>query len=172
MRRHTTSRGLTLAVLTALLASGCASSVRRAPSVPKDAVARSRPCRKSAAITFTSSSSVAKARWTSATWAASASRLFRWATSKPIAENVAIPAITKMKSLVCTMKTRPARFVVMGYGLGANTAAELADAVQADGATIDLLVYCGGIAVSDEPKYRPSNVRRSSSIFSVREWTR
>ena len=59
-----------------------------------------------------------------------------------------------------------ARFVVMGYGLGANTAAELTDAVQADGATIDLLVYCGGIAISDEPKNRPSNAQRVVHLLS------
>jgi hypothetical protein len=53
-----------------------------------------------------------------------------------------------------------ARFVVIGYGLGANTAAELTEAVQTGGATIDLLVTRGGVAILNDPKNRPNYALR------------
>jgi len=59
-----------------------------------------------------------------------------------------------------------ARFVVMGYGLGANTAAEITEAVRTDGVTIDLLVYCGGVTICNDPKNRPSNALRVVHLLS------
>ena len=59
-----------------------------------------------------------------------------------------------------------ARFVVVGYGLGANTAADLTQAVEPDGATVDLLVYCGGVTICNDPKYRPSNALRVVHLLS------
>jgi hypothetical protein len=53
-----------------------------------------------------------------------------------------------------------ARFVVIGCGLGANTAAELTEAAQANGATIDLLVTRGGVAILNDPKNRPNYALR------------
>jgi len=50
-----------------------------------------------------------------------------------------------------------ARFVVMGFSLGANAARDVAAGVQAEDVTIDLLVYCGGVGLGDDPKNRPGN---------------
>jgi hypothetical protein len=53
-----------------------------------------------------------------------------------------------------------ARFVVMGFGLGANAARDVAEAVRPDGAPIDLLVYCGGVALPNALSSRPVNAQR------------
>jgi hypothetical protein len=53
-----------------------------------------------------------------------------------------------------------ARFVVMGFSLGANAARDVAEAVAPDGVPIDLLVYCGGVALSNQPKGQPANALR------------
>ena len=59
-----------------------------------------------------------------------------------------------------------ARFVVMGFSLGANAARDVADGVRADGAPIDLLVYCGGVGLSNDPKNRPDNAGRVVHILA------
>ncbi len=58
-----------------------------------------------------------------------------------------------------------ARFVVMGFSLGANAARDVADGVRDDGAPIDLLLYCGGVGLSGDPASRPDNVGRVVSIM-------
>ena len=59
-----------------------------------------------------------------------------------------------------------ARFVVMGFSLGANAARDVAVGVQGDGAPIDLLVYCGGVGLSNDPKNRPENAGRVVHILA------
>jgi hypothetical protein len=58
-----------------------------------------------------------------------------------------------------------ARFVVMGFSLGANAAWDVANGVKADGVPIDLLIDCGGVALSDDPKSRPDNALRVVHIL-------
>ena len=53
-----------------------------------------------------------------------------------------------------------ARFVVMGFGLGANAARDVAETVRPDGVPIDLLVYCGGVALPNALSSRPVNALR------------
>lgn len=52
-----------------------------------------------------------------------------------------------------------ARFALIGYGLGASKARRLAETLQGDGLTIDLLVYLGGSAGP-----RPDNVLKLVNI--------
>lgn len=61
-----------------------------------------------------------------------------------------------------------ARFVVMGVGQGAGAARDLADAVRPNGATVDLLVYCGGDGgtLAGSPSHRPSNALRVIRLVS------
>ncbi len=59
-----------------------------------------------------------------------------------------------------------ARFVVMGFSLGANAARDVADGVRIDGVPIDLLVYCGGVGLSNDPKNRPDNAGRVVHILA------
>jgi hypothetical protein len=58
-----------------------------------------------------------------------------------------------------------ARFVVMGFSLGANAARDVVDGVKADGVWIDLLVYCGGVGLPNDLKSRPDNAGRIVSIL-------
>ena len=60
-----------------------------------------------------------------------------------------------------------ARFVAIGSSLGANAARNLADAVQPDGVQLDLLAYCGGVALSSRPKNQPENALRVVHILGA-----
>jgi hypothetical protein len=57
-----------------------------------------------------------------------------------------------------------ARFVLFGYSAGANRVRRMAHELQADGVTIDLLVYLAGDTVKNEPRSRPANVRQLLNI--------
>jgi hypothetical protein len=59
-----------------------------------------------------------------------------------------------------------ARFVVMGFSLGANAARDVVDGVRDDGVAIDLLLYCGGVGMGNDPKNRPDNAGRVVSILA------
>ena len=70
-----------------------------------------------------------------------------------------------MKFAAFTARTNPARFVVMGFSLGANAARDVVDGVKADGVWIDLLVYCGGVGLPNDLESRPDNAGRIVSIL-------
>jgi hypothetical protein len=57
-----------------------------------------------------------------------------------------------------------AKFVVVGYSLGANRAASLAHAVGQEGITLDLLVYLSGDTLSNTPADLPANARHIINI--------
>jgi pimeloyl-ACP methyl ester carboxylesterase len=59
-----------------------------------------------------------------------------------------------------------ARFVLVGFSLGAIMARELANAVKADGIGIDLLLYVGGFTLANSPRTQPKNVARLVSILT------
>jgi hypothetical protein len=50
-----------------------------------------------------------------------------------------------------------ARFVLIGFSFGANTARELANAVKDDGILIDLLIYLGGNTLENTPPNQPEH---------------
>jgi hypothetical protein len=50
-----------------------------------------------------------------------------------------------------------ARFVLMGFSLGANMVRDIAVAVKSDDITIDALIYCGGNSLGNAPSNRPEN---------------
>lgn len=165
MRRHIiTVRGL---ALTAVLASGCASCLYPAPSVPKDATACSaalpQVCRNHVYIFLL----CGQGPLDLGNMGGLRESLLSLGYIKTYCGECCYSGHYKAEIVRLHHEDESARFVVIGYGLGANTAAELTDAVQADGATIDLLVYCGGITISDEPKYRPSNARRVVHLLST-----
>jgi hypothetical protein len=59
-----------------------------------------------------------------------------------------------------------ARFVVVGYSLGANLACSLVQAAKEEGFTIDLLVYLGGIFIANTPASQPENVGRIVNVLA------
>jgi hypothetical protein len=58
-----------------------------------------------------------------------------------------------------------ARFVLVGFSLGANYARKLANELNDDRVPVELLVYLGGDTVRDGPYSRPPNVRRVANIM-------
>lgn len=58
-----------------------------------------------------------------------------------------------------------AHFVVLGFGLGASAARDLTEAVRPAGATVDLLAYCGGVALSNDPTSWPANASHVINIL-------
>ena len=60
-----------------------------------------------------------------------------------------------------------ARFVVIGFSLGANVARELVNAVKDDGIVIDLLIYLGGNTLENTPRTQPAHVLRVVNILAV-----
>ena len=58
-----------------------------------------------------------------------------------------------------------ARFVVLGFSVGARTAQQLVQAVQDDGVTVDLLLYCGPVTIPNAPGCRPENALRVVSVY-------
>jgi hypothetical protein len=63
-----------------------------------------------------------------------------------------------------------ARFVVVGYDLGARQARELAQAVKKEGVPLDLLVYLSARGLGDGPENCPENVGRIVSIRGKEFW--
>jgi len=59
-----------------------------------------------------------------------------------------------------------ARFVLLGFSLGANMARDVAHAVDKDHIPIDLLVYCGGNTLHNVPRDRPCNALRIVNILA------
>jgi hypothetical protein len=59
-----------------------------------------------------------------------------------------------------------ARFVLMGFSLGANKVRDIAQEVKADGVTVDLLVYCGGNSLANVPDNTPDNCLKVVHILT------
>jgi hypothetical protein len=60
-----------------------------------------------------------------------------------------------------------ARFVLVGFSLGANAVHEIASGVQSDGVTVDLLVFLSGNhPVMPLPRHRPANVLRVVNVLA------
>ncbi len=59
-----------------------------------------------------------------------------------------------------------ARFVLIGFSLGANMVRDMAHAVKPDGVHIDLLVYLGGNTLEDTPHDRPDNCGKVVNILA------
>jgi hypothetical protein len=57
-----------------------------------------------------------------------------------------------------------ARIAVIGYSFGANLARTLANQLNDDGVTIDLLMYIGGDTIKNSPAGRPVNAGRVVNI--------
>jgi hypothetical protein len=57
-----------------------------------------------------------------------------------------------------------ARFVLIGFNLGASSARDLANEVHGEGVTIDLLVYLGSHPLTNCPENRPEHVLRVINI--------
>lgn len=57
-----------------------------------------------------------------------------------------------------------AKIVLIGFSLGANIVRTIANDLEKDGTSVDLLVYMVGDYVRDTPESRPSNVRRIVNI--------
>jgi hypothetical protein len=58
-----------------------------------------------------------------------------------------------------------ARFVLVGFSLGANYVRKLANELNDDHVPVELLVYLGGDTVRDGPHSRPPNVRRVANLM-------
>jgi hypothetical protein len=63
-----------------------------------------------------------------------------------------------------------ARFVVIGFSLGASMARAIALDAQAQGIPIDLVVYLSGTALFEGDRDRPSNVLRVVNILPRVQW--
>jgi hypothetical protein len=62
---------------------------------------------------------------------------------------------------------RLARFVLIGFSLGANRACELAESLRGDGVRFDLVVFLSGNHwLGGLPRQRPANVRRVVNILA------
>jgi hypothetical protein len=69
------------------------------------------------------------------------------------------------RQIVETYQQDPkARFVIVGFSLGANFASSLADDLQVDDVPIELLVYLGGDTLTNSAEYRPANARRIVNV--------
>jgi hypothetical protein len=60
-----------------------------------------------------------------------------------------------------------ARFVLVGFSLGANVIMDMTQSLLADDITIDLLVYLAGDTLRNTPECRPENARRILHITSA-----
>src|ERR1019366_5691092 len=142
---------------TALMASGCASCLNPVSPIPDDAVGRSaalpQACRNHVYIFLL----CGQGPLDLGNMGGIRESLISLGYIKTYCGESCYSGYYKDEILRLHREDESARFVVVGYGLGANTAAELTEAVRADGATIDLLAYCGGITISNDPKYRPGN---------------
>jgi hypothetical protein len=152
--------GLILTAAIAVMASGCASCLSSAPPIPDDAAARSaalpQVCRNHVYIFLI----CGQGPLDLGNLGGLRESLISLGYIKTYCGECCYSGYYKDEILRLRREDESARFVVVGYGLGANTAAELTDSVAADGAVIDLLVYCGGVGITNEPRNRPSNARR------------
>jgi hypothetical protein len=57
-----------------------------------------------------------------------------------------------------------AKFVLVGFSFGANLVRALTDEVQAEGISIELLVYLGGDTLTNSAAARPANARRILNV--------
>src|SRR5262249_25277864 len=57
-----------------------------------------------------------------------------------------------------------ARFVLVGYSLGANTVRTIAQHLRPDGIDIELLAYIGGDTIRNVPEDRPENCHRIVNV--------
>jgi hypothetical protein len=154
-RRNTTTRRLGLTAALVFMASGCANCLCPAPTIPQDAVARSaalpQVCRNHVYIFLI----CGQGPLDLGNMGGVRESLISLGYIKTYCGECCYSGYYKDEILRLRREDESARFVVMGYGLGANTAAELTEAVQAEGATIDLLLTCGGVAIYNDPKNRP-----------------
>lgn len=60
-----------------------------------------------------------------------------------------------------------ARFVVIGFSFGANSARHVANQMREHDISLDLLVYLGGNTLGNTPRDRPDNVARIVNILAV-----
>jgi hypothetical protein len=60
-----------------------------------------------------------------------------------------------------------ARFVLVGFSLGANMVRDLANAVKDDGVTIDLMVFLGGNTIYNTPDNQPEHVGHIVNILAT-----
>jgi hypothetical protein len=60
-----------------------------------------------------------------------------------------------------------ARFVLIGFSLGANMVRSIANTARNEGITIDLLVYLGGNTLGNEERDQPDNVARVVNILAT-----
>jgi len=75
------------------------------------------------------------------------------------------------KELVRLHREEPkARFVVIGFSVGASMARDVALAAKEQGVSIDLLVYLCGTALFEGDRGRPENVRRVVNILPQVQW--
>ncbi len=158
--QNTTVRRLIWTAAMALLASGCANCLCPVPPIPEDAAARSaalpQVCRNHVYIFLI----CGQGPLDLGNMGGIRESLISLGYIKTYCGECCYSGYYKEEILRLHHEDESARFVVMGYGLGANTAAELTESVRADGVTIDLLVYCGGVAIRNNPKNRPSNALR------------
>jgi hypothetical protein len=59
-----------------------------------------------------------------------------------------------------------ARFVLLGFSLGANMVRSMTQDAKKDGIPIDLLVYCGGNTLKNVPADQPENAERILNILA------
>jgi len=75
------------------------------------------------------------------------------------------------KELVRIHRQEPeARFVVIGFSVGASMARDMALAAKEQGVPIDLLVYLCGTALFESDRDRPENVHRIVNILPRVQW--
>jgi hypothetical protein len=60
-----------------------------------------------------------------------------------------------------------ARFVLVGFSLGANMVSTITRCVKDDGIPIELLVYCGGNSLCNKPRDQPDNARHIANILAT-----
>jgi hypothetical protein len=165
-RQITTGCRLILIAATALMASGCASCFCPVPPIPEDAAARSaalpQVCRNHVYIFLISGQGPLDL----GNMGGVRESLISLGYIKTYCGECCYSEYYKDEIRRLHREDESARFVVMGYGLGANTAAEISDAVRTDGVTVDLLVYCGGVTICNDPKNRPSNALRVVHLLS------
>lgn len=58
-----------------------------------------------------------------------------------------------------------ARFVVLGFSVGARTARDLVESLRPDGVTVDLLMYCGPVTIPNDPSCHPANALHVVSVY-------
>jgi hypothetical protein len=160
MARQRIRRSLTWTAAIALAASGCASCLNPVSPIPEEAVggcaALPQACRNHVYIFLL----CGQGPLDLGNMGGVRESLISLGYIKTYCGECCYSGYYKAEILRLRREDESARFVVIGCGLGANTAAELTEAVQAEGATIDLLVTRGGVAILNDPKNRPNYALR------------